>query len=149
MDSWTTRYWQINLCLLDLNRRKHEEFIITWIHLFLDHPPRYEQFHGNYKYTDTITLQDLEEILYIESEKKHIVVLDGYSNINRHRDIRLCCSYWYSHNKSNGRLVTISTMESRGKTKIDDDIVLNVKSMRRQLTTRHSLNRLRIVSIPP
>jgi hypothetical protein len=113
--------------LLDLYRRKHQECIITWIHLFRDAPPRYEQFHGGYKYADTFTVKDLDEILYIESEKNHLVVLDGYADIEKHKDIRWSCAYWYSHNKSNGRLVTICSMASRRRTKIDDDIVLNVK----------------------
>jgi hypothetical protein len=74
--------------LLDLNNQKNSEWIITWVHLSRTYPPLYEQFHGDYKVTDTLSSSEvLENILYSVSEKRHIVVIDGYVTLTKHDEI--------------------------------------------------------------
>jgi hypothetical protein len=114
--------------LLNLNNQMNPEWIITWIHLSNDFLPLVEQFHGNYKYTDIIgSREELEDMLYSVSEKKHIVMIDGYTDIQEHRDIMMPCQRWLAQNVDLSRLVVLCSMTSRGKTNYDDDTIHHVK----------------------
>jgi hypothetical protein len=101
-----------------------KQWKITWIHLSRRSFPRYVQFDGNYKYSGK--LDDIE-VLDFESDKKHILVLDGYTGATKDEPILLKCQAWFSENITLHRMAVLCSMSSRGKSNPQDDINERVK----------------------
>ena len=86
------------------------------------------QFDGNFILNWRFTVDnDLKDILYSESEKKHIVFIDGYKSVETHEHFMRVCHDWFYQNNEKNRLVVICSMSSRGKTDGEDDKIDNVK----------------------
>ena len=107
------------------------EWVVTWIHLSRDDFPvcvRYEKGEKKSRVVDiSRNWDELDEILYnVDDSAQHIVFVDGYAlNGLRHIDIQQQCNWWRKKDKVNRRLVVVCSMSSRGKTKLEEDMMNN------------------------
>jgi DNA polymerase III delta prime subunit len=110
------------------------KWIVTWIHLSrMDFPVcvRYERGTKKSRKIDLKDpmLPDLDDVLFdVGDSTQHIVFVDGYTLTgNRHIDIQQTCYSWLKKDKVNRRLVVVCSMSSRGKTKLEEDMMSNVE----------------------
>jgi hypothetical protein len=70
---------------------------------------------------------DINDILFSLDDKKNIIFLDGYSINEKHKELLICINNWYRENRDNKRIIVISSMSSRGKSKDDEDFKNNIE----------------------
>ncbi|CAM6100288.1 unnamed protein product [Calypogeia fissa] len=110
---------------------------ITWIHLKPGAASCYQVVDNDIRirHTDLDTgrlrwqPEDIERILLEKSDvgRHHIVVVDGIRNDDRHRAVSDICVGWLGQKYKERRLVFVSSMASRGKSKEDEDSMAGAK----------------------
>jgi DNA polymerase III delta prime subunit len=108
------------------------QWIVTWIHLSrMDFPVcvRYERGGKKTRSIWDRSLDELDDVLdEVEGHRRHIIFIDGYAlNGDKHIDIQKTCYSWLKKDKVNRRLVVVCSMSSRGKTKLEEDMMNNVE----------------------
>jgi len=110
-----------------LNR---EEWTVTWIRLSRISLPVCVRIEEDSKSVRSLRCADyyseLDEILNeeVEEQTKHIVFLDGMTT--KHLKAEQMCISWRKQNKTNRRLVIVSSMSSRWKAKAHEDDVNDI-----------------------
>ncbi|KAJ3347335.1 hypothetical protein HDU83_002191 [Entophlyctis luteolus] len=105
-------------------------WVTTWIHLSRSKYPVCVRFDG--KSRESCVIQDtnishLRAILN-KVDGNHIVFVDGFAATgDKHIEVQKCCYDWRSKNLTNRRLVVVCSMSSRGKTKLDEDLMDGVE----------------------
>ncbi|KAJ3345192.1 hypothetical protein HDU83_004314 [Entophlyctis luteolus] len=105
---------------------------VTWIHMNRLWDSTCLQFEADKKKAIVLSKKhsierQLEAILKRVS-KKHLVIIDGYAApVKRHIDALEYCMYWRSKDRANRRLCVVCSMVSRGKSRITEDLLNNIK----------------------
>ncbi|OAJ40780.1 hypothetical protein BDEG_24481 [Batrachochytrium dendrobatidis JEL423] len=108
------------------------DWVVTWIHLYIDCYPVCVRLEGDSKKSQEIydsNIDKLFDILHkVDESKQHIVFIDGYtSNGQKHIDVQQACYSWLEEDREKGRLVVVCSMSSRYKAKLEEDMLLNLK----------------------
>ncbi|EGF80872.1 hypothetical protein BATDEDRAFT_24341 [Batrachochytrium dendrobatidis JAM81] len=110
------------------------DWVVTWIHLYIDCYPVCVRLEGNSKKSQEIydsNIDKLFDILHkVDESKQHIVFIDGYtSNGQKHIDVQQACYSWLEEDREKRRLVVVCSMSSRYKAKLEEDMLLNLKQL--------------------
>ncbi|KAK5665313.1 hypothetical protein QVD99_008145 [Batrachochytrium dendrobatidis] len=108
------------------------DWVVTWIHLYIDCYPVCVRLEGDSKKSQEIydsNIDKLFDILHkVDESKQHIVFIDGYtSNGQKHIDVQQACYSWLEEDREKRRLVVVCSMSSRYKAKLEEDMLLNLK----------------------
>ncbi|OAJ44884.1 hypothetical protein BDEG_28068 [Batrachochytrium dendrobatidis JEL423] len=108
------------------------DWVVTWIHLYIDCYPVCVRLEGDSKKSQEIydsNIDKLFDILHkVDESKQHIVFIDGYtSNGQKHIYVQQACYSWLEEDREKRRLVVVCSMSSRYKAKLEEDMLLNLK----------------------
>ncbi|KAJ3337771.1 hypothetical protein HDU83_008501 [Entophlyctis luteolus] len=105
---------------------------VTWIHMNRLGYSTCLQFEADKKKAIALSKKhsiepQLEAILERFSNK-HLIIIDGYAApAEGHIDVIEYCMFWRSKDRANRRLCVVSSMASRGKSRVTEDVLNNIK----------------------
>ena len=114
------------------------EWSFIWIKLSRNFRPTCAIFEGNARYTATVNLEEVVDLLKrMGSPKKMLLIVDGFvSTIERHQLILEEAETWRKSDLFSRRLIVISSMSSRGK---KDEGVEEMKGVKEHLVPSWTL----------
>ncbi|KAJ3338158.1 hypothetical protein HDU83_008293, partial [Entophlyctis luteolus] len=77
-----------------------------------------------------LELQNIDQQLKAflgQVRNKHLVIIDGYASADGHIDVIRRCISWRNKDRSNRRLCVVSSMTSRGKSRVTEDVLSNIE----------------------
>jgi hypothetical protein len=95
-----------------------QEWNRTWFHFSAKDPTKCIQMKNAFKISGSVELEDIKDIFSVQSDKKHIVFVDGYKNDKEYTDFLKKCRVYGNENTF---YVVICSLSTRGKTNDDDD----------------------------
>ncbi|KAI8912811.1 hypothetical protein EDD86DRAFT_202285 [Gorgonomyces haynaldii] len=95
---------------------------VTWIHLSTLYSPYCIRIQNGQKQTCVINYASIDDILP-EDLEEHLLIIDGcLQNSNQsHQNVLNACNTWVANNRDQRRLLCVSSLAARGKTKLHEE----------------------------
>ncbi|ETN14908.1 hypothetical protein PPTG_07157 [Phytophthora nicotianae INRA-310] len=101
---------------------KRSEWMVTWIHVEKDMDLECVRLVGEERMTRTIEIGGVNEVLQIDNNKKHLLLVDGWTAADSFVELTTKCHRWLRRDLVKRRLAFVCSVASRGKVQEGTDI---------------------------